>query len=144
MVSEDTEQHMIELLGEILRWTKIGALNLRESLAQELDDSQKRLVYELTDGIRSTREIEEICRVPARTVASWWSRWKELGFVDSSPKYQGRVQRLCSLRMLGIAIPEVGGGTIRGSDKATKRRPKLEVAEDRKEDQSEKPSGSPS
>jgi hypothetical protein len=129
MVSEDREQQILELLSEILRWTKIGALNLRESLVQVLDGDQKRLVYELTDGSRSGREIEGISGVPTRTVNNWWSRWKELGFVDPSPKYERRVQWLCSLRMLGIAIPEVVGRTTNDGCKPRKRRTKREVEE---------------
>jgi hypothetical protein len=107
MVSEATEERMLLLLGEILRWTKIGALNLKESLTKELTNEQQCLVYELTDGILSAREIETISKVSARTVINWWHRWEDSGFVDPSQKRQGRVQRLCSLRMLGIAVPEV-------------------------------------
>lgn len=122
MVSEGSDQQVVELLSEILRWTKIGALNLKESLAQELLSEQQRLVYELTDGNRSTNEIATLSAVSQRTVMRWWQRWRELGFVDSSPRYQGRVQRLCSLRMLGIPAPDVPGGDTDDSVQPVQRR----------------------
>jgi len=116
MTSEGSDQAVVELLSEILRWTKIGALNLKDSLDQELRTDQQRLAYELSDGNRSTPEIGKLVGVSQRTISGWWQRWRELGFVDPSPKYQGRVQRLCSLQMLGIPVPEEksGSATNRG------------------------------
>lgn len=127
MVSEGSDQQVVELLSEILRWTKIGALNLKESLAQELRTEQQRLVYELTDGNRSTNEIATLSGIPQRTVAGWWQRWRELGFVDSSPKYQRRVQRLCSLRMLGIPAAELAGADTNDSSQPVQRRRQRKV-----------------
>lgn len=104
--TNNSDQHVADLLSEILRWTKIGALNLREALAQELATDQQRLAYELTNGVRSSRDVASQSGVSFVTVTNWWRRWSDLGFVDPSPKYPGRVQRLCSLRMLGIPVPE--------------------------------------
>jgi hypothetical protein len=107
MAKENSDDRIVELLSEILRWTKVGALNLKEALAQELTSNKHCLVYELSDGVRSSRDIASISGVSFVTVATWWRRWAELGFVDPSPKFQGRVQRLCSLRLLGISVPEI-------------------------------------
>jgi transposase-like protein len=106
MIKEGADDRTIELLSEILRWTKVGAINLKESLTQELVSEKHRIVYELSDGIKSSRDIASISGVSFATITAWWHRWTELGFVDPSPKYQGRVQRLCSLRLLGISVPE--------------------------------------
>lgn len=124
MVSEGSDQRVVELLSEILRWTKIGALNLKDSLSQELRTDQQRLAYELSDGNRSSTEIAKLTGVSQANVSRWWQRWRELGFVDSSPQYQGRVQRLCSLRMVGIPIPEVpnGNGSDNGQSRKGRRR----------------------
>jgi DNA-binding transcriptional MocR family regulator len=122
MTIENSDDLVVELLSEILRWTKVGVLNLRETLTQELTSDKHRLVYELSDGIRSSRDIASISGVSFVTVAAWWRRWAELGFVDPSPKFQGRVQRLCSLRLLGISIPEVPGTVTGGQGQPAQKR----------------------
>ncbi len=115
---------IVELLSNILRWTKIGALNLREALPRELATEQQRLVYELSDGERSSRDVSALSGVSYGTVAAWWRRWRELGFVDDSPKYSNRAQRLCSLRMLGIQVTDtLAEPNSNGGEKRT-RRPK--------------------
>lgn len=126
MADEAWDQHVIELLGDILRWTKIGALNLKDSLDQELSTDQQRLAYELSDGDRSSTEVGKLIGVSQTNVSRWWQRWRELGFVDPSPKYHGRVQRLCSLRVLGIPTPEIPGGVGDDGGQPVQRRRKQE------------------
>ena len=129
MASEGSNQPIVELLSEILRWTKIGALNLKESLAQELPDDRQRLVYELSDGDRSSTEVANLSGVPQTTISRLWRHWRELGFVDLSPRYQGRVQHLCSLSMLGIPIPDVPSGSKGVSIQQANRRRRRPVIE---------------
>lgn len=133
MTKENADDRIVELLSEILRWTKVGALNLKEALAQELTSDKHRLVYELSDGMRSSRDIASISGVSFATVAAWWRRWAELGFVDPSPKYQGRVQRLCSLLLLGIPVPEVPGAVTGDQGQPTQKRDRRKVTQPEEE-----------
>lgn len=121
-MKENADDRIVDLLSEILRWTKVSALNLKEALAQELTSDKQRLVYELSDGMRSSRDIASISGVSFVTITAWWRRWAELGFVDPSPKFQGRVQRLCSLRLLGISVPEVPGTMISDEEQQAEKR----------------------
>ena len=127
MAKENSDDRIVELLSEILRWTKVGALNLKEALAQELTSDKHRLVDELSDGVRSSRDIASILGVPFVTIAAWWRRWAELGFVDPSPKFHGRVQRLCSLRLLGISVPEVPGAVAGDQTQPAQKRGRRKV-----------------
>jgi len=64
------------------------------------------LVYELSDGERTTREIARLANVGSHaTVASYWKKWSKLGIVEPSPKRQGRFQRICSLEEVGLTVP---------------------------------------
>ncbi len=76
----------------------------RELIIQHLPKSVEKRVYELSDGARSSRDIERLIgkEVTQRTVVTWWQKWKELGLVENSPTYSGRVRQLIPLADLGI------------------------------------------
>ena len=78
----------------------------RELVVQHLNKSIERRVYELSDGLRSSRDIEKAVNkeVTQRTVVSWWQKWRALGLVEQSPTYSGRMQKLMPLEELGLSI----------------------------------------
>ncbi len=80
----------------------------RDLVLEHLTKGVERRVYELSDGARSSRDIERLIgkEVTQRTVVTWWQKWKELGLVENSPTYSGRVRRLIPLAELGIGIDE--------------------------------------
>ncbi len=83
----------------------------RELITRNLTKQIERRVYELSDGKRSSRDIEKMIgkEVTQRTVVTWWQKWKELGLVEQSPTYSGRVRKLVPLEELGLELePEVG------------------------------------
>lgn len=81
-------------------------MNLREVLLQELKTDDDRLVYEYSDGERSAREVEKESGVDHATVARLWKKWAELGIAEPSPRFQGRIRRLCSLKEVAIRVPQ--------------------------------------
>lgn len=96
-----------ELLEEILKWTKFNAMQLKAVLLEELDADEKKLVYENSDGDRSSRDIAKLANVSYKTVQHYWKSWSEIGIVEATEKYRGgRFKKLCSLVELGIAIPK--------------------------------------
>lgn len=94
-------------LDQILKWTRIaGMQQFRDLLTQNLADDVAVLVYEYSDGERSTREIATLVGLKSNaTVANYWRKWRELGIVEPSSRYQGRFQRICSLGEVGLTIP---------------------------------------
>jgi hypothetical protein len=51
----------------------------RELAESVLKGEKERLVYSLSDGEHSTRQIGAETRVPKSTVATWWKQWRNLG-----------------------------------------------------------------
>ena len=106
----DKQDKVIELLGEILIWTRLqGVQNAKAVLASALTTNVHKLAYQLSDG-RSSAEVAKDCGVSAMTVTNYWKRWFTLGIARPSPKFKGRFERIFSLEDLGIEIPPMEGG----------------------------------
>lgn len=102
-----TEERVIQLLEEILKWQKFQAIDkLRTIILEKLKKDDEKLVYNSSDG-KSMREISKLCGVPFQTIDSWWKKWNQLGIMRLSQKYTGRMQRLCSLDEVGIKVSQV-------------------------------------
>lgn len=98
----------VELLEEILLWMKYDYLDTRKKINEILDTTDKIIVYELSNGDRSTREISNYVSVSFKTIAQWWNKWSDAGLMEQTEKYGGsRYKRLCSLTKMGIKIPEI-------------------------------------
>lgn len=112
--SNEVLKKIIYELAEIKNWTKIIATPiLLKAVNENLQDDQDKLVYELSDGIRSTREIaSELKKMKVKithaTVANMWKRWAPSGLVIPSIQYKGRFEKVISLEQLGIEIPHRG------------------------------------
>ena len=100
-------------LDQLLKWTKLaGMQQLRTTLTQNLTTDAEMLIFELSDGEHTTREVARLAGVGSNaTVASYWKKWSRLGIVESSQKRQGRFQRICSLEEVGLTIPPMQAST---------------------------------
>ncbi len=96
-------------IKEILRWVRFSSLqDLKKVLAETLVEDEERIVFELTDGNRSTIDVSKISGVPQRTVARRWQTWTKIGIVERTEKYGGsRVRQICSLEDVGIVVPRI-------------------------------------
>lgn len=109
----DLLRRILGELKEIKYWAKISGLPVLRRAAQEyLRDDESRLVYELSNGQRSTREIVEELKKAGKvithsTVANMWKRWVVVALVEPSDRYQGRFRSVASLELLGIEAPDV-------------------------------------
>lgn len=74
----------------------IGHEEIKTLLNAELDSAEKRKVYDLTDGIKSVREIAELTGVNISSISRWSQRWEKLGIIVESRKTEilGRRERL--------------------------------------------------
>jgi len=103
-------QSLSEKLDELIFWTKFSALpTFRAVLMDTVREDVDKLVYELSDGERSTREIARMISRGGRsithvTVANMWQRWSLLSLVMPAER-RGRYKRVVSLESLGIEVP---------------------------------------
>ena len=108
----DLLRKILDELGEIKYWVKVSGLpSIRRAAYENLRDDESKLVYELSDGQRSTREITEELKKSGKvithtTVANMWKRWAAVSLVEPSERYQGRFRKVASLESFGIEAPE--------------------------------------
>jgi len=101
-----------EKLDELIFWTKFSALPTFIALLKDaLRDDVDKLVYELSDGERSTREIAHLISRGGRaithtTVANMWQKWFLMNLVMPARR-RGRYKRVVSLESIGIEVPEI-------------------------------------
>lgn len=105
-------QSLSEKLDELIFWTKFSALpTFRVLLMDNLREDVDKLVYELSDGERSTRDIARTIsrdgrKITHATVANIWKKLAIQNLVIPAQR-KGRYKRAVSLESLGIKIPEV-------------------------------------
>ena len=103
----DTLKSIERKMDELVKWTKFaGIQQLRTILIQNLQTDTEMLIYELSDGERTTREIARLANVGSNaTITNYWRRWNKLGIVEPSQTRKGRFQNICSLEEVGLAVP---------------------------------------
>lgn len=110
-MSEEVEilKNIASKLDQLLKWARFaGMQQLRDILAKNLADDTSMLIYECSDGERSSREVARLAGVKSNvTVTNYWKKWSKLGIIDPSPKYRGRFQRICSLEEIGLTVPPI-------------------------------------
>lgn len=106
---DDENLNQTKILMEILKWMKFsGMKEVRELLTNVLSTNTEKLMYELTDGENSTRDIAIKCNITHVTVGNYWQKWKVMGILESTEKYNGkRYKKICSLNEIGIKVPEI-------------------------------------
>lgn len=130
MVQEELAKKLDMLnstLKEILKWSRFQNLpKLKEVLEKELDDQSKKLVFENTDGQKSMREVSTESGVPVPTIQGWWNRWYNLGILEPSETWRGRLKRICSLKDVGIEIPKVSQRRGKAKTESAAEEPQVE------------------
>lgn len=112
MTQETYKKQLLDLLSEILKWTKfIGKQRLKKLLLDTLEEGMEKVIYELSDG-KSLKEIEAICKgngysVAYTTIRNYWKKWAPIGIVEPSERFKGRYKRIVSLEEVGIDFPEI-------------------------------------
>lgn len=112
----------IELkLDQLLKWTRFaGMQQLRTILTHNLKKDTTTLIYEYSDGNRSTRDVAKIVGSSHQKVATYWQKWSTLGIVEPSPKYKGRFQRICSIEEVGLTLPPLPKKDNKSTDEEVK------------------------
>lgn len=109
-------QRIERRVQSIEKWLRFSNLEkLRDILSRELgNDARRKLAYEYSDGSRGYNEVGRMAGVPGPTVQGWWGRWFTMGIMEPSPNRTGRVQRICSLRDVGLEVPTAPSTPRRG------------------------------
>ena|SRR2546430_15544705 len=112
-LAETDVKEMLTLLRELVKWSKFESIpKLRIVLEQNLPGSKEKMIYELSDGERSTRDIARMVGVSHQTVANYWEKWSKLRIMDKSDTREGRSRQICSLEEVGLEAPEAEGAEI--------------------------------
>lgn len=107
-----SEREIIDRLNELIFWTRFSAMpTFRASLLENLRTDVDKLVYELSDGNRSTREIASMISRGGRsvthvTVSNMWRKWAILNLVMLAER-RGRYRRIYPLESMGIEVPSL-------------------------------------
>jgi hypothetical protein len=101
-------------IEELIFWIKFSQWNVFvNTMKTVLRDDNDKLVYELSNGERSTRDIAQLISKSGRkithvTVSNMWQRWLLVPVVMPSSK-KGRFKKVASLKLIGIEVPKCEG-----------------------------------
>lgn len=100
------EDRIVELLEELVRWTKVTSIPHVKELLESLPDVEK-IGYQYSDG-RSSRDVAKVAKVRYDTVVKWWRKWHTLGIVEPMQVQRGmRYRRSFSLEDFDIKVPQL-------------------------------------
>lgn len=112
---EDSEnlEEAVEVLKDIRRWVKIIGIQeakgvLEEFLTSEDKDEQQelRIIYHLTDGEHSIREIAQHISSSRGTVRRRQNEWARAGLVEREGSYEP-YEHVISLVEAGLEVPDI-------------------------------------
>jgi hypothetical protein len=105
-----------ELLEQILKWTRAGALtSVLARVGPMIEgDTRLRVYHAIAEGSRSPRAIEDVASVSRATAEKLVEEWRAAGLVvpDSDPP-----KATFTLLELGIPVPQLKSGRARGTTK---------------------------
>jgi len=131
-LSDEKFDRMIQLLEEILKWTRLeGVQRAKTTLTELLKTHAEKLVYEYSDG-RTSRQIADIVGVSHATVTNYWKKWARYGIVKEVGARGGtRYQRVFSLSDFGIEVPPVSVATRQAE--TTEQQPSEKIVTEEKQ-----------
>jgi len=93
-----------DLLKEILKWQKIqGLVAIRSLIPSLFDSKEKRMIYELSDGTLTVKQISEKSKVSTGTISNLWNKWLAEGVLY---REGNRYIKIISLK--GLSFEEKG------------------------------------
>jgi hypothetical protein len=110
-----------EKIDELIFWVKYPSwktflADLRTTLREDVE----KLVYDLSDGKNSTRDIAQIVTKMGRkvsnvTVANMWQKWSVIPIVIPAG-ISGRFKKVVSLKSAGIELPDLERRSGQGAE----------------------------
>lgn len=106
--SDDT----VKVLKDIRRWIKlIGLEEIREGVQEAVSDDddkkegENKIMFHLSDGSKSTKDIEEYVSVSYKTVSERQQKWARMGLMEKPAENQP-YRKLVTLEEAGIEVPD--------------------------------------
>jgi hypothetical protein len=109
-LSKDKNDLIIELLHELVKWTKFQAWGkVKDVLLGVLNNDEQKKIYHLSDGINSSRKIAEKVSAGHSTIVKYWNEWANFNIVEPIPVKGGglRYKKMFNLEDFGIEIPKI-------------------------------------
>lgn len=111
------EAEIVDTLQDIRRWLKFANISEARSKVKEAvldeDDEVERdnlIIYHLSDGDHSLRDIAEYVSVSFNTVQNRQSDWADLGLMEQ-PSKNSSYQKLVELDEVGLNAPDISEDT---------------------------------
>jgi hypothetical protein len=103
------EDKMIELLEELVKWTKVTSIpNVKKILTAILVKPEEKIAYQASDGKKTIKQVAKRANVATGTVSGWWKKWAKVGIVEAFSVAGGtRAKRVFSLDDFGIEVPVI-------------------------------------
>lgn len=97
---------MIELLEELVKWTKVTSIpKVKGLLLEILSKPEQKIAYQASDG-KTRKEVADQADVSGFTISKWWEKWTRAGIAKAvSVRGGNRAVRSFSLDDFGIEIP---------------------------------------
>lgn len=109
----NNDADMVDLLQDIRRWLKFSNISEARSKVTDAvengDDEVQRdnkIIYHLSDGEHSSRDIAEYVSVSFQTVNARQSDWADLGLLEK-PSGNSSYQKLVELDEVGLSAPDI-------------------------------------
>lgn len=101
------EDRMVELLEELVRWTRVTSFpKVKDLLIGTLTSQEEKVAYQSSDGEKTSREVAEMANVSKFTILKWWTAWIKAGIAESISVQRGeRAKRIFSLDDFGVEVP---------------------------------------
>jgi hypothetical protein len=102
-----SEDRMIELLTELVKWTKVTSIpKVKEILEGQLPTPKEKLAYKYSNGTRTIRDVSELSGRDIGSLSKDWKQWVREGIAERIPEKRGdRARSLFSLEDFGIETP---------------------------------------
>lgn len=99
------EDRMIELLEELVKWTRVTSIpHVKKLLLEILTSPEERIAYQSSNG-EGSKEVAKLANMSHVTVTSWWKKWVKAGIAEPlSVKGGKRAKRVFSLEDFGIEV----------------------------------------
>jgi hypothetical protein len=119
-MSSSNKDRTIELLEELVKWTRVTSIpHVKQLLEEILTSPEEKVAYESSDG-RPSQEIAVLANISFHTVTVWWKKWIKVGLAEPISSRGGqRAKRLFSLTDFGIDVPQLPHKEITKSDRET-------------------------
>lgn len=114
------ENRMIELLEELVKWTKITSIpKVKELLLEILGRPEEKIAYQSSDGKKTRKQVARNANVATGTISGWWQKWIKAGIAEPVSVRGGtRAERAFSLDDFDIEVPTTEGTTTKEDEGA--------------------------